>query len=207
MDSECERLIALIEQGDQTARDNLLDRHREYLRNVVALRMDRRLHSRLDPSDVVQEVLLEADGKLAAYLEGRPLPFNIWLRQLALERLAGLYRRHIQTQKRSVRREEFRLSFLTEESMDQLADKLADRGSSPSSQARKADTRRRVTAALALLSESDREVLVLRYLEQLSNADIAQVLDLSLSAVKMKHLRSLQRLRDLLKDHPTEDLP
>src|SRR5207248_2269319 len=93
-------------RGDARARQQLLARHQNRLRQMVAYRMDRRLAARIDPSDVVQETLLDAALKLSDYLRDRPLPFYPWLRQLAFDRLVELNRLHLRAKKRSVRREE-----------------------------------------------------------------------------------------------------
>lgn len=87
-DPDTELLLASAAQGNTAACQALLARHRQRLRQVVALRLDRRLAARVDASDVVQEALAEAAQKLPEYLDRRPLPFYPWLRQLALERLA-----------------------------------------------------------------------------------------------------------------------
>src|SRR5205823_9047828 len=93
-------------RGDESAGHELLARHRDRLRRMVALRLDRRLAARLDPSDVVQEALADAARKLPAYLRDRPLPFYPWLRRLAWERLVKLHQRHVGAGRRSVTREE-----------------------------------------------------------------------------------------------------
>ena len=103
---ETEELIERAGRGDDPARQALLARHRARLRRMVAVRMDDGLAARVDPSDVVQEVLAEAHRTLDAYLRDRPLPFYPWLRRLAWERLAKLYRRHVRSHKRSTLREE-----------------------------------------------------------------------------------------------------
>jgi RNA polymerase sigma-70 factor (ECF subfamily) len=195
---DTEELLRLAEEGDLAARNRLLERHQQRLRSLIALRMDRRLAARIDPSDVVQESLAEADRRLEDYLRRKPMPFYPWLRQLALERLVEEHRRHLRSQKRSVRREEARLSFLPDESAQELADRLMDQGSNPSARLRRESERNRVRAALTLLGENDREVLALRHLEQLSVREIAAVLGISDGAVKVRHLRALKRLRDLL---------
>jgi len=195
---DTEDLLRLAGEGDRTARNRLLLRHQDRLRSLVALRMDRRLAARLDPSDVVQESLAEADRRLEDYLRRRPMPFYPWLRQLALERLVDEHRRHVRSQKRSVHREEARLSFLPDESAQELADRLVDRGSNPSARLRRESERDRVRAALTLLGENDRELLALRHLEQLSVREIAAVLGISEGAVKVRQVRALKRLRDLL---------
>src|SRR5262245_4052170 len=104
-DADTDRLLAAAAAGDDAARGQLLARHRDRLVRAIARRLDRRLAARVDPSDVVQEALADADRKLPAYLRRRPLPFYPWLRRLALERLLRLYRRHVRAGKRSVTRE------------------------------------------------------------------------------------------------------
>jgi RNA polymerase sigma-70 factor (ECF subfamily) len=194
-----EELLRQASQGDDAARDRLLDRHRTQLCAAVAVRLDRRLLPRLDPSDVVQETLAEAARRLPDYLRQRPLPFYPWLRQLAQERLIDLHRRHIGAGKRSVQREERALP-LPDESAAALAQRLFGSASSPSAGLRRDEVAGRVQAALAQLPERDRELLVLRHLEQLPTRDVAAVLGLSEGAVKMRLLRALERLRTLLAD-------
>src|SRR5215469_15978069 len=103
---DTDELLARTAHGDQAAREQLITRHRARLRKMVAYRLDRRLRVRVDPSDVVQEVLAEASRKLPQYLQQRPLPFYPWLRQMAETRLIDLRRRHLESQRRSVCREE-----------------------------------------------------------------------------------------------------
>src|SRR6516164_5374655 len=103
---DTDALLAQASQGDADAGQRLLARHRDRLKRMVAVRLDRRLLARLDPSDVVQEALAEAARRLPDYLRERPLPFYPWLRQLAADRLVTLHRRHVRAQRRSVRREE-----------------------------------------------------------------------------------------------------
>jgi RNA polymerase sigma-70 factor (ECF subfamily) len=184
--------------GDASARQQLLTRHRRRLRRMIALHLDRRLAARIDPSDVVQETLAEADRKLDDYARRRPLPFYPWLRQLAWDHLIALHRRHLHAGKRSVTREEPDVLRLPDESAAKLASWLADVGSSPSARLLRSERCRRVRQALDELPERDREVLVLRHLEQLSTAEIAAVLGLREGAVKVRHLRALKRLRALL---------
>ena len=188
--------------GDDGARQRLLARHRDRLRKMVAYHLDRRLVARVDPSDVVQEALADAACELSDYLRRRPVPFYPWLRQLAWDRLVEIHRRHVVAGKRSVRREEPGLFELPDESAVELASRLADLGSSPSARVVREELRLRVQAAVAQLAERDREVLVLRHLEQLSTAEAAAVLGLGEPAFKSRHLRALQRLRRLLEDEP-----
>jgi RNA polymerase sigma-70 factor (ECF subfamily) len=203
---DTEQLLVRAADGDEAALGQLLERHRQRLRQMIALRLDRRLQARLDPSDVLQETLAEAARRLADYARLRPLPFYPWLRQLAWDRLVQLHRRHVRAGKRSVRREEAGLP-LSEESALALADRLVSGGSSPSARLQHSERCRRVQALLAQLAESDREVLVLRYLEHLSTQELAAVLGLTPAGAKTRQLRALRRLRDLLGDDLWEDMP
>ncbi len=197
---ETEELIDQASKGDRRAADELLDRHRQRLKKTITVRMDSRLAGRVDPSDIVQETLLQAARKLPDYLERRPLPFYPWLRQLALERLMHLHQRHVKAQRRSVRREALPAAGLPDESVLELAVRLVATGTGPSERLLRRELQDRVRQALDELGPRDREVLVLRYMEQLSTADTAAVLGIGESAVKMRHLRALQRMRDLLQD-------
>jgi RNA polymerase sigma-70 factor (ECF subfamily) len=191
------RLIERARAGDPAARHHLLDRHRGRLRRMVAVRLDRRLAARLDPSDIVQEALADAARRLSDYLRDRPLPFYPWLRRLVWDRLLELHRHHGRA-RRSVAREEPEGLDLPDESVAVLAERLAANGTSPSRNLLRRELRDRVRAALDALGPRDREVLALRYLEQLTTAETAAVLGLSEGAVKSRLMRAILRLRDQL---------
>jgi RNA polymerase sigma-70 factor (ECF subfamily) len=207
LEPDTEELIRRAAGGDTAARESLLGRHRRRLRRMVALRMDPRLAARVDPSDVVQETLTEADRRLDGYLKDRPLPFYPWLRQLAWDRLIEEHRRHIHAARRSVMREEAPSPALPDASALELAGRLVSAGASPSEAARRDELRERVREALEALSERDREVLVLRHLEQLTARETAAVLGLTEAAVKSRALRAMQRLRLLLGGDAAERQP
>jgi RNA polymerase sigma-70 factor (ECF subfamily) len=195
---DTDQLLERAGRGDDQARQQLLTRHRARLRRMVAVRLDRRLAARVDPSDVVQETLADAARNLADYLRERPIPFYPWLRRLAWERLVKLHRRHVGTRLRSVTREEAGVLGLPDESALELASRVAGSGTSPSRHLARAEEQARVQAALAQLTEREREVLVMRYLEQLSTREIAAALGVREGAVRARHLRALEHLRRLL---------
>jgi RNA polymerase sigma-70 factor (ECF subfamily) len=204
---DTDQLLRRVAAGDADARGQLLARHRQRLCHMIAVRLDRRLRPRIDPSDVVQDALAEAAQQLAEYARRRPLPFYPWLRRLAWQRLLQLHRRHVGAQRRSVRREDRGGMPLPDASAGDLAERLAGRGSSPSQRLQHGELRQRVQQALTRLGAADREVLILRYLEDLSTAEIAAVLELTESAVKMRQLRALQRLRELVDDDDLREEP
>src|SRR5262249_16471995 len=114
---DTDELLRRTAQGNADARDQLLLRHRDRLRKVIACRLDRRLAARVDPSDGLQEVLARAARKLPEYAAHRPLPFYPWLRQIACDRLIELHRQHVQAEKRTVRLEEPGVLGLADESL------------------------------------------------------------------------------------------
>ena len=104
--AETRGLLEEARKGDRLGFDRLLARHRPDLLQFVALRMDRKLRGRLDPSDVVQDAHLEVYRRLGDFLDRRPMPFHIWLRKTAYERLLMARRQHVEAAQRAVRRYE-----------------------------------------------------------------------------------------------------
>jgi RNA polymerase sigma-70 factor (ECF subfamily) len=204
-ESDIDGLLERAANGDDAARQQLLDCYRARLRKMVGFHLDRRLAARVDPSDVVQETLMDADRKLDDYLQERPLPFYPWLRRLALERVLKLHQRHIRTAKRSVCREQPGVLNLPEDSALELAARLMDVQSGPIARLVREELRARVRSALDRLSETDREVLVLRHLEELTHGEIATVLGITEAAVKTRYVRALERLGKLLGEEVEED--
>ncbi len=192
-DADTGVLIERVAAGDQGASEQLLAKHRDRLRRMLAVRMDRRLVARLDPSDIIQEALVEASQRLSEYVRERPIPFYPWLRRIAWERLVEVHRYHVRAKKRSVIREEEELS-LPEGSVVALADRLAAHQSSPSAGLVRREMADRLRTALEDLAADDREILVLRHLEQLSAEETAAVMGLSPAAAKSRHFRAIQRL-------------
>jgi RNA polymerase sigma-70 factor (ECF subfamily) len=166
---------------------------------MVAVRLDPRLAARADPSDIVQETLLEAHKKLPGYLEARPIPFYPWLRQIALEQIIRHTRSHLKARARSVLREEQPEPYLSDASAELLAGRLLSRDSGPGRRLERRETQEKVKAALASLSDDYREVLVLRFLEELSLEEVVAVLGTTEGTVRGRQLRALQRIQAYLK--------
>jgi RNA polymerase sigma-70 factor (ECF subfamily) len=195
---DTEALLALAAKGDRQAQDGLLNRHRERLKRMIAVRMDHRLRKRIDPSDVVQETLMVANRRLETYLREQPIPFYPWLRQLAWDQLVAFQRKHLYAGRRSRRREEDLGAALSDESVAGLASCVLDQAADPLRKMVRSELTHRVRQAVERLPATYREVLVLRHLEQLSTAETAEILGIGKSAVKMRHLRALERLKGLL---------
>jgi len=197
--SETDRLLQRAAQGDQQGWGDLLVRHRERLRRMVALRLDHRLQGRIDASDVIQETYLEAWSRLADYLRNPTMPFFLWLRFLAGQKLVTLHRHHLGVEMRDPNREVslFRGS-LPETSSAALAAQLLGHDTRPSEAAVRAELKVRLQEVLNTMEALDREVLALRHFEQLTRAEIAQVLDISEAAVSKRYIRALKKLKEIL---------
>lgn len=201
--NNAEQLLARAAQGDVTAVSELLGAYRDRLRKMVTSRLDARLVARLDPSDVVQETFIVAAGNLPRYAREQPLPFYPWLRRLALQRLIDLQRKHLYAERRSVLREAVQPA-LNDSTIHELARYLLARAPGPHSEYVAAEREAGLRKALSCLEEMQREVLLLHYVEDLSLAETAQVLQITADAARMRHFRALKQLRKLLAEELRE---
>ena len=198
-DEQTSALLGAAKQGDRQAVDQLLERHRGSVRRLVEMRLDRKVQRRVDVSDVVQDVMVEASGRLEKYLQNPAMAFHLWLRQITWDRIIDTYRRHRGSAKRSMDREQ---SMLVpggcEESTIELVVQLRDPAMTPATAAARAELTRSVEAAIERLDPADRSIILMRHYEHLSNAEAAEVLGLNPPAASMRYLRALRRLRELL---------
>ncbi|MFO0915546.1 MAG: sigma-70 family RNA polymerase sigma factor [Pirellulales bacterium] len=196
-----QELLDGVRAGETDAAGKLLERHRESLRRLVMLRLDRRIQQRMDASDIVQEVMLEANRRLATYLDNPCMPFHLWLRQMARDRIIDAHRRHRASHKRSVDREQsLAVAAAPDRSTMELAAQICDQELTPAAAATMEELYRRFVLAIDQLEESDRDVILMRHFEHLSNQEIAQALELTEPAASMRYLRAMRRLRKVLSD-------
>jgi RNA polymerase sigma-70 factor (ECF subfamily) len=191
---ETRRLLQQARAGEPGAVDRLLDRHRPYLRRLLEVRLGPQLQPRVDPSDVVQEAQMEALRRLEGYLASPPMPFRLWLRRIAYDRLLMLHRHHVQAGRRAVGR----AVPLPDHSSLLLAQQLLAQGPSPGQQLLQRELACRVRQAVDQLPEPEREILVMRKLEGLSNQEAAQVLGVDPATASRRFGRAVIRLRDTL---------
>jgi RNA polymerase sigma-70 factor (ECF subfamily) len=201
---QTQELLSRARQGEAEAVERLLATHREPLRRMIGMRMDPALAARIDASDVVQDVLLEAHRRLGEYLRNPVMPFHLWLRHIAKDHVIDAHRRHRQAQRRSLDREQPLVpAGLADHSSFELAGQILDQELTPASAAIRHELQRRLDAAIADLDVDDREVILLRHGEQLSNQEVAAALGLTEAAASMRYLRAVRRLRTALL--PPED--
>lgn len=196
---EIAELLSRAGRGDRVALDELFSRHRDRLIRMVRMRLDRRVQGRVDASDVIQEMHVEAVERLPEYLKERKLPFFLWLRFLAAQKVIQLHRHHLGAQRRDPRHE-VRLHGgpLPEATSVALAHQLLGSLTGPSEAAARAELRLRLEEALNTMEPVDREILALRHFEQLSNAETAQELGIEEAAASKRYVRALRRLKGVL---------
>lgn len=199
---QTQQLLAAAGQGEGDAINSLMNRHRDAVRKMVNVRLDRAVAARVDASDVVQDVLLEASQRLDDYISNPAMPFHLWLRQLAKDRLIDMHRRHRAAQRRSVDREKRLNAGYSDQSSLDLAGQLRDHELTPAAATIRRELETRFLTALQDLGEDDREIILMRHQEHLTNTEVAESLGLSQPAAGMRYLRALRRLRDILgSDH------
>ena len=208
MTSEDDSFDGLLEQaqtGDEAAMAELFDRYRKRLRQMVRLRLDRRLQGRVDSSDVLQDAYLDARKKLPTYSAKGDLPFFLWLRLVVGQKLTDLHRHHLGTQMRDATRDvSIYRGPMPEATSFALAAQLMGKVTTPSDAAIRAESKLQIQDALNAMDAIDREVLTLRHFEMLSNAETAQVLDLSHAAASNRYVRALKRMKQILEEARSE---
>ena len=187
-DSDVTReLLRRIHNGDNDALQELLETQRDYLRRLVDLRMENELRGRVDPSDVVQETLIVISRRVDDFIVRQPTSFRLWVRRKAIERLIEVRRKHL-ADKRSVRRE---LKLSDASSMAVARGFMAGL---PNRSLERREMVNRVRGAIEELGELDREVILLRHVEELSNHEVAEILDIDPDTASKRYGRAVRRL-------------
>jgi RNA polymerase sigma-70 factor, ECF subfamily len=172
--------------------------HWDRLHRLVQMRLDRRLHGRVNPSDVLQEAYIEVVRSMPGYLSNPKIPLFQWLRHITVVKLMALHRKHLGTHVRDAGRDVHLGGVRPQTSSVALAARLLGRLTSPSQAAERVELQVRVQDALSSLEPLDREVLSLRHFEQMTNSETARILGLSVAAASNRYVRALKRLRPIL---------
>jgi RNA polymerase sigma-70 factor, ECF subfamily len=194
-----EAVLRRFRAGEQHALREFFGAHRERLRRMVQLRLDRRLQGRIDPSDVIQEAFVDAARRLAEYTVDPTMPPFLWLRFLTAQRLVTLHRIHLGVKARDAGREiSLHSGPLPSADARSLAAQLLGRLTSPSRAAIRAEVQIKIQDALNAMDPIDREILALRHFEELNNSETAAVLGLHKAAASNRYVRALRRLKEVL---------
>ncbi|MBI2481942.1 MAG: sigma-70 family RNA polymerase sigma factor [Planctomycetia bacterium] len=201
-----EELLLGAKAGDDEAINRLIERHRGAVLRMVQMRLDQKIRRRVDVSDVVQDVMIDATRRLQDYIANPAMPFHLWLRHIAKDRIIDAHRRHRGSQKRSVDREQgLAVPGADDHSTMDLAVQLCDGELTPAAAATQRELAQRVEAAITELGEQDGEIIIMRHYEQLSNQEVALALGLSEPAASMRYLRAVRRLRAMLMGTEADD--
>jgi RNA polymerase sigma-70 factor (ECF subfamily) len=198
-----ERLLQLLNEGDESALGELFGLHRKRLWRMVNFRLDPRLSGRVDADDVLQEAYLDAAKRIRHFLDNSSMSFFVWLRQIVLQTMIDVRRHHLGAQMRDANRE---VSLHRARSPDatsiSMAAQLLGHLTSPSQAAMRAEMATRLEQALESMEPTDREVLALRHFEELTNSEVAEVLDIKQKAASIRYVRAIARLKDILEQIP-----
>lgn len=197
--SNDEELLARASTGDDCALAEILNRNRQRLKRMVRTRLDWRLHGRFDPSDVIQDVYLDAARRLPEYVKSPTIPFFLWLRSLTAQRLIDLHRQHLGAKMRDAGQEvHLPYGAYPPASSLSLVSQLIGSTSTPARKAIRAELQAQVQEALQSLDALDREVLTLRHFEMLTNNEVAEVLGIQKTAASNRYIRAIKRLSAVL---------
>ena len=188
-------LLERVANGNSAALDRLLEVHRPYLKRIIHMRMEPTLRTRVDVSDIVQEAQIVITKDIGQFIRQRPTSFRIWIRRKGLDRLADQRRRHIATMKRSVQMEQN----ITDVSSIEIARNLLSK--SPSKILGQIELRERIHRLIEQLGQIYREVLVLRHAEELTNAEVADLLDIAPDTARRRYGRALRKLHQVFDEN------
>jgi RNA polymerase sigma-70 factor (ECF subfamily) len=194
--------IARLRTAGQQALADALALHAERLQRILDLRLDPRLAGRVDAADVLQEAFLEACKRLPRYLDDPRVSVFIWLRGVTLDTLIHVHRRHLAEMRDAGRDVPLQGRWGPQASSISMAGWLIADLTSPSQAAVRDETARKIEEVLGAMDEIDREVLILRHFEQLSNDEVASVIGVKKAAASRRYMRALARFREVVKTIP-----
>ena len=191
-------LMQKAQNGDLEALAQVFEINRERLKRMIRMRMSERVRPRVAVSDVLQEAYVDLAQQLGNYAKDPKLPFFLWMRRVTGLRLAKVHREHLGQQIRDVNRERRLDVAIPDASAVYMANQLSGHFTSVSEKAMRNENELRMQAAIEQVSETDREILAMRHVEQLTNSEIAVLLEISESAATNRYVRAIRKLKDAM---------
>lgn len=195
-------LLRRVKEGDQQALAELFSLHRDRLWRIINFRLDPRLLGRVDADDILQEAYLAAAQRINHYLDDSTQTFFIWLRLIANQTLIDVHRRHLGAQMRDASRDMSIHAHYAQATSMSIASQLLGNFTSPSQVMLRDEASKQIEQAIDSMEPIDREVLALRHFEELTNSEVAEVLDIQQKAASIRYVRALKRLKDVLRQVP-----
>lgn len=201
-DNESE-LIAQLKDGSDAALAELFSHHHDRLKRIVRFRLDHRLAGRISESDVIQDSFLSASKRVDHYRGKEDMPFFVWLRLIINQQLADLHRQHLQAEKRDVRKEiSLDRPAISPRTSLAMAAQLVGNATSASRAYSRVERIAKLEDALNHMEPIDREVIALRHFEELTNSEVAKVLDIDEQASSKRYVRAMKRMKEIVKTIP-----
>lgn len=195
-------LLRRVKEGDQQALAELFSMYRDRLWRIINFRLDSRLLGRVDADDILQEAYLAAAQRIEHYLDDTSQTFFIWLRLIANQTLIDVHRRHLGAKMRDANRDMSIHAHYAQATSMSIASQLLGNFTSPSQIAMRDEVAAQLDKAIDSMAPIDREVLALRHFEELSNSEVAEVLDIQQKAASIRYVRALKRLKDVVNQIP-----
>lgn len=192
-----------LRTGDKAALGDLFSLCRERLRQMVHFRMDRRLVSRIDVDDILQDAFIDAEIRLPHFAKTtqESSPY-VWLRMVTIQTLQDAHRHHLGTQARDASREQSLQMSSNQTTVNSMANLLVGQLTSPSQAIQKAEAIEQVQNALEMMAPIDQEILALRNFEELTNGESAEILQIESGAASLRYIRALKRLQQVMSQLP-----
>lgn len=195
-------LLRRVKQGDQQALAEMFSTHRDRLWRIINFRLDSRLLGRVDADDVLQEAYLAASQRIEHFVDDNAQSFFIWLRLIANQTLIDVHRRHLGAKMRDANRDMSIHAHYAQATSMSIASQLLGNFTSPSQVAMRDEVANQLDQAIESMAPIDREVLALRHFEELSNSEVAEVLDIQQKAASIRYVRALKRLKEVVNQIP-----
>jgi RNA polymerase sigma-70 factor (ECF subfamily) len=198
-DEQVAELTDRLARGDAEALASLFSLSWDRLHRMIHFRLDPRLRGRVDPDDILQEAYLAARQRIDSFAAEKSNSVFVWLRLIVGQTMIDVYRRHLGSKMRDAKQEVSMQKFASPmASSVSMSMHLLGGLTSPSQAAAKAEVADLLDEVLADMEPIDREILVLRHFEELSNKEVAELLQIQRSTASNRYVRALQRLKTIV---------